>query len=152
MCVKLFTECKIKPSVCKTPHFVENYTICVNIMKNYILFVEQHILCNIKGVSFTYPFEIFTLDWIFYTTSGCDGCDKYQVCPPPLPADIRCEAAPELLSFTLYHTRRQVQLLTQTGKGADEFWSNTSWDKAFLFFQIPCWQMLKKVRKLRKVN
>ena len=84
MCVKLFTECKIKPGVwnytaCKTPHFVQNYTIFVNPVKNYIVFVEQHILCNIKGVSFTYPLEFFTLGWIFYTTSGCDGCDKYQV-------------------------------------------------------------------------
>ena len=49
-------------------------------MKNYTLFVKLQILCNIKAVSFAYPLENFTLDWIFYTTSGCDGCDKYQVC------------------------------------------------------------------------
>ena len=36
-------------------------------------------MCNIKAVSFTYPLENFTLDWFFYTTSGCDGCDKYEV-------------------------------------------------------------------------
>ena len=42
--------------------------------------MKLHILCNIKAVSFTYPLENFTLDWFFYTTSGCDGCDKYEVC------------------------------------------------------------------------
>ena len=42
-------------------------------------FVKQHIVCNIKAVSFTYPLENFTLDHFFYTTSGCDGCDKYEV-------------------------------------------------------------------------
>ena len=36
-------------------------------------------MCYIKTVSFTYSLENFTLNWIFYTTSGCDGCDKYQV-------------------------------------------------------------------------
>ena len=36
-------------------------------------------LCNTKAVSFTYPLEILHLTEIFYTTSGCDGCDKYQV-------------------------------------------------------------------------
>ena len=36
-------------------------------------------LCYTKAVSFTYPLEILHLTEIFYTTSGCDGCDKYQV-------------------------------------------------------------------------
>ena len=36
-------------------------------------------MCNIKSVSFPSTLENFTLDWIFYTTSGCDGCDKYEV-------------------------------------------------------------------------
>ena len=55
-------------------------------MKNYTLFVKLQILCNIKAVSFAYPLENFTLYWIFYTTSGCDGCDKYQVCITPFQA------------------------------------------------------------------
>ena len=58
--------------MCKITHF----KICVN----DTLFVKLHIVCNIKAVSFTYPLENFTLDWFFYTTSGCDGCDKYEVC------------------------------------------------------------------------
>ena len=47
MCLKLHTLCQI--------------THCVS---NYTLFVKLHILCNIKAVSFTYPLENFTLDWI----------------------------------------------------------------------------------------
>ena len=45
-------------------------------------------LCNIKAVSFTYQLENFTLDWIFYTTSGCDGCDKYEVCNTDIDNDL----------------------------------------------------------------
>ena len=37
-------------------------------------------MCNIKAVSFMYPSKKITLAWFFYTTSGCDGCDKYEVC------------------------------------------------------------------------
>ena len=62
MCLKLHTLCQI--------------THCVS---NYTLFVKLHILCNIKAVSFTYPLEILHLTEYFYTTSGCDGCDKYEV-------------------------------------------------------------------------
>ena len=41
--------------------------------------VKLHTLCNIKAVSFTYPLEILHLTEYFYTTRGCDGCDKYEV-------------------------------------------------------------------------
>ena len=41
-------------------------------------------MCKIRAISkqffFTYPLEILHLTEYFYTTSGCDGCDKYEVC------------------------------------------------------------------------
>ena len=64
--------------MCKITYF----RICVN---GTLLFVKLHIVCNIKAFSFTYPLENFTLDWFFYTTSGCDGCDKYEVWFSPVP-------------------------------------------------------------------
>ena len=45
-------------------------------------------MCNIKAVSFTYPLEILHLTEYFYTTSGCDGCDKYEVCLPSVSAGV----------------------------------------------------------------
>ena len=52
--------------MCKTPHFVlKNYTICVNLMKSYTLYVKLHILCNIKAVSFMYQLENFHLAEFF---------------------------------------------------------------------------------------
>ena len=58
LCVKLYTVCKIT-------HLFLNYTFRA---------------CDVKAVSFGYQMENFTLGWISYTASGCDGCDKYQVC------------------------------------------------------------------------
>ena len=63
--------------MCKITHF----RICANYT---FFFVKLHILYNIKAVSFTYTLENFTLDQFFYTTSGCDGCDKYEVCHAPI--------------------------------------------------------------------
>ena len=56
MCVKLHTVCKIT-------HCVSHYTLCIKL--HTLEVVKLHILFNIKAVSFTYPLENFTLDWIF---------------------------------------------------------------------------------------
>ena len=55
---------------------VKNFTLCE---KLHIVHQISHILCSIKAVSLTYPMKNFTLGWFFYTTSGCDGCDKYEL-------------------------------------------------------------------------
>ena len=62
--------------MCKITQCVSNYTLYVKLHT----FWKLHILCNIKSVSFTYPSKILHLTDFFYTTSGCDGCDKYEVC------------------------------------------------------------------------
>ena len=43
-------------------------------------FVKLHIVCNIKQFLSRNHWKILHLTDFFYTTSGCDGCDKYEVC------------------------------------------------------------------------
>ena len=42
-------------------------------------FVKLHIVCNIKQFLSRNHWKILHLTDFFYTTSGCDGCDKYEV-------------------------------------------------------------------------
>ena len=71
--------------MCKITLRVLTYLLCVKLhtvrnTTHFRICVKLHTLCNIKAVSFTYPLEILHLTEYFYTTSGCDGCDKYEVC------------------------------------------------------------------------
>ena len=50
--------------MCKTTHCVSNYTFCA---------ISKQLLSRIH-------WKILHLTEYFYTTSGCDGCDKYEVC------------------------------------------------------------------------
>ena len=47
-------------------------------------FVKLHIVCNIKQFFSRNHWKILHLADFFYTTSGCDGCDKYEVWVQPV--------------------------------------------------------------------
>ena len=63
--------------MCKIIHYVWNYTLCV---KFHAVCKTTHFVHAItKQFLLRTNWKILHLTEFFYTTSGCDGCDKYEV-------------------------------------------------------------------------
>ena len=82
MCEKLHLCVKLHPCVklhivCKITHCVSNYTLFKT--THFGICVKLHTFCKTEHFLSRIHWKILHLTEHFYTTSGCDGCDKYEV-------------------------------------------------------------------------
>ena len=123
MCV--VNKCVNLHSVFKIIHCLELHNLC---KITHTLFAKLHILCNIKLVSFPSTFKILHSTEIFYTTSGCDGCDKYEVWISAYISDIYRRE--NISSLQIILLKKYMRSHTKTGqeKYDKDRWGEIQWN------------------------